>query len=300
MSGPGGGRRGRHPPGGWCLPVGAGHGGRDRAIARDLNTRGVTTRPVAPGTLGPSAGSCSDRATRACRSTGARSSARPPGRPSWTPTPGGASPPCCPTRPGAATPGGRPPAPDPGPARRGPDRPPPHRRPGRPAGRAGPPGRPGSDRHLPTGRGDRGHPPQQRSDITAQLAAMSRGSVPAGVADAARVWQGLDLSPRRAIIDTLATVTILPARRGRRPGRPALFDPTSVSSFFDTQRSRIEHRPSSPGCGSHRSARAGSGCFTATDSHLHPSYSVSKNRERWSSVLGSVTRVVTISGRSPS
>ena len=71
-----------------------------------------------------------------------------------------ASPPCCPTRPGAATPGGRPPAPDPGPARRGPDRPPPHRRrPGRPAGRAGPPGRPGSDRHRPTGRGDRGHPP---------------------------------------------------------------------------------------------------------------------------------------------
>jgi hypothetical protein len=56
----------------------------------------------------------------------------------------------------------------------------------------------------------------------------------AGVADApdpARVWAGLDLSRRRAIIDVLATVTILPARRGRRPGwQPGqtYFDPTTV------------------------------------------------------------------------
>jgi site-specific DNA recombinase len=75
---------------------------------------------------------------------------------------------------------------------------------------------------------------RQREEITTQLAAMSRGSVLAGVADApdpARVWQGLDLSRRRAIIDVLATVTILPARRGRRPGWQAgqsYFDPTSV------------------------------------------------------------------------
>jgi site-specific DNA recombinase len=75
---------------------------------------------------------------------------------------------------------------------------------------------------------------QQREEITTQLAAMSRGSVLAGVADAsdpAKVWAGLDLSRRRAIIDTLATVTILPARRGRRPGwRPgeSYFDPTTV------------------------------------------------------------------------
>jgi site-specific DNA recombinase len=74
----------------------------------------------------------------------------------------------------------------------------------------------------------------QRERITAELAAASRGSVLAGVADApdpARVWQGLDLSRRRAIIDTLATVAILPARRGRRPGwRPGepYFDPASV------------------------------------------------------------------------
>jgi site-specific DNA recombinase len=75
---------------------------------------------------------------------------------------------------------------------------------------------------------------QQREEITTQLAAMSRGSVLAGVADApdpVKVWAGLDLSRRRAIIDTLATVTILPARRGRRPGwRPgeSYFDPTTV------------------------------------------------------------------------
>jgi site-specific DNA recombinase len=74
----------------------------------------------------------------------------------------------------------------------------------------------------------------QRERITAELAASSRGSVLAGVADApnpARVWAGLDLSRRRAIIDTLATVTILPARRGRRPGwQPGqtYFDPRSV------------------------------------------------------------------------
>jgi len=75
---------------------------------------------------------------------------------------------------------------------------------------------------------------QQRAEITAQLAAMSQGSVLAGVVDApdpAKVWKGLDLSRRRAIIATLITVTILPARRGRRPGwqaGEAYFDPRSV------------------------------------------------------------------------
>jgi site-specific DNA recombinase len=74
----------------------------------------------------------------------------------------------------------------------------------------------------------------QRERITAELAAASRGSVLAGVADAAdpaKVWEGLDLSRRRAIVDTLATVTILPARRGRRPGwQPgqSYFDPATV------------------------------------------------------------------------
>jgi hypothetical protein len=56
----------------------------------------------------------------------------------------------------------------------------------------------------------------------------------AGVADApdpTKVWEGLDLSRRRAIVDALATVTILPARRGRRPGwQPgqSYFDPETV------------------------------------------------------------------------
>jgi site-specific DNA recombinase len=74
----------------------------------------------------------------------------------------------------------------------------------------------------------------QREQITAELAAASRGSVLAGVADApdpAAVWQRLDLSRRRAIIDTLVTVTILPARKGRRPGwQPGerYFDPRTV------------------------------------------------------------------------
>jgi site-specific DNA recombinase len=74
----------------------------------------------------------------------------------------------------------------------------------------------------------------QRERITAELAAASRGSVLAGVADApdpAKVWAGLDLSRRRAIVDTLATVTILPGRKGRRPGWRAgesYFDPATV------------------------------------------------------------------------
>jgi DNA invertase Pin-like site-specific DNA recombinase len=75
----------------------------------------------------------------------------------------------------------------------------------------------------------------QRERITATLAATSRGSVLAGVADApdpAKVWAGLDLSRKRAIIGVLAVVTILPARRGRRPGWRAgesYFDPSSVT-----------------------------------------------------------------------
>jgi site-specific DNA recombinase len=74
----------------------------------------------------------------------------------------------------------------------------------------------------------------QREEITAQLAASSRGSVLAGVADAndpAAAWAGLDLSRKRAIIDVLMSVVILPARRGRRRGWRAgesYFDPASV------------------------------------------------------------------------
>jgi site-specific DNA recombinase len=78
---------------------------------------------------------------------------------------------------------------------------------------------------------------RQRERITAELAAASRGSVLAGVADApdpARVWAGLDLSRRRAIVDVLATVTILPGRKGRRPGW------RSGESYFDPRSVRVE------------------------------------------------------------
>jgi site-specific DNA recombinase len=75
---------------------------------------------------------------------------------------------------------------------------------------------------------------RQREEITAQLGAMTAGSVLAGVADAVdpeAVWRGLDLSRKRAIVSTLMTVTILPARRGRRPGwrtGESYFDPATV------------------------------------------------------------------------
>jgi site-specific DNA recombinase len=75
----------------------------------------------------------------------------------------------------------------------------------------------------------------QREQITAALAASSRGNVLAGVADApdpAKVWAGLDLSRRRAIVEVLVDVIILPAHKGRRPGWRAgetYFDPASVN-----------------------------------------------------------------------
>jgi DNA invertase Pin-like site-specific DNA recombinase len=74
----------------------------------------------------------------------------------------------------------------------------------------------------------------QRAEISAQLAMAPRGSVLAGVADApdpAKAWKGLDLDRRRAIVQVLVEVTILPARRGRRPGWRAgepYFDPSTV------------------------------------------------------------------------
>jgi site-specific DNA recombinase len=74
-----------------------------------------------------------------------------------------------------------------------------------------------------------------REAITEQLAAAATGSVLAGVADApdpAEVWAGLDLSRKRKIVDTLITVTIRRAKRGRpagwRPGDGSYFDPATV------------------------------------------------------------------------
>jgi len=62
----------------------------------------------------------------------------------------------------------------------------------------------------------------------------SRGGVLAGVlatADPVAAWRGAPLDRQRSILDALVTVTITPARRGRRPGwRPGepYFDPETV------------------------------------------------------------------------
>lgn len=73
----------------------------------------------------------------------------------------------------------------------------------------------------------------QREQVTASLAAASRSGVLQGVADApdpSTVWEGLDLSRRRAIVDVLLEVTILRTKRGgaRRKGETS-FDPASVA-----------------------------------------------------------------------
>lgn len=71
-------------------------------------------------------------------------------------------------------------------------------------------------------------------DVDASIADATRGSALEGIADApdpGAVWAKLDLERRRAVVDELVTVTILPAPKGRRPGwKPGLpyFDPATV------------------------------------------------------------------------
>ena len=75
---------------------------------------------------------------------------------------------------------------------------------------------------------------REQAKVQAELAATGRHQVLAGVADApdpAQVWGRLDLDRRRAVIDVLVQVAVLPARKGRRAGwRPgeSYFDPASV------------------------------------------------------------------------
>jgi site-specific DNA recombinase len=74
----------------------------------------------------------------------------------------------------------------------------------------------------------------QLDDLDRQLAAAAGTSVLDGVTGPAvvEVWATLDLSRRRAIIDTLMTVTVNRARRGRPPGwRPgeSYFDPRGIT-----------------------------------------------------------------------
>ncbi|MGJ6965090.1 recombinase family protein [Streptosporangium sp. G11] len=70
----------------------------------------------------------------------------------------------------------------------------------------------------------------QLEKVESRITAASQGSVFAGVVgteDTRATWKGLDLGRKRAILDALMTVTILPARQGRAADG-SYFDPTSV------------------------------------------------------------------------
>ncbi|MER6825254.1 recombinase family protein [Streptosporangium sp. NPDC000563] len=70
----------------------------------------------------------------------------------------------------------------------------------------------------------------QLKEVENRITAASQGSVFAGVVgteDPRATWKGLDLGRKRAILDALMTVTILPARHGRASDG-SYFDPASV------------------------------------------------------------------------
>lgn len=79
----------------------------------------------------------------------------------------------------------------------------------------------------------------QLDHVEAQLVDAARGSALVdlvGAVDLADRWSRLDLDRRRAVIDELMMVTLLPSRRGRRPGwQPG-------ESYFDPQTVRIDWR----------------------------------------------------------
>ena len=76
--------------------------------------------------------------------------------------------------------------------------------------------------------------------ITAKMAGRAAtsvlASVPLGTPEVADLWPGYHLDKRRAIIDALMSVTIHPAKRGRRPG----FKPGSGQTYFDDTTIEIE------------------------------------------------------------
>lgn len=68
---------------------------------------------------------------------------------------------------------------------------------------------------------------EQLAALEQQMAAVSQTSALAGIAgapDPASIWAGMDLARRRAVVDALMTVRLLPAPKGRpvgwRPGQP--------------------------------------------------------------------------------
>lgn len=75
---------------------------------------------------------------------------------------------------------------------------------------------------------------RQKAAIEAEIGEVSRGSVLVEMVesdDPEATWEGLDLDRRRAVVDTLMVVTLLPAPKGRphkwRRGQP-YFDSRSV------------------------------------------------------------------------
>jgi hypothetical protein len=74
-------------------------------------------------------------------------------------------------------------------------------------------------------------------DVEQALGATTRGNILSGLAgspDIERIWygdaetKGLSVSRRAAVVREIVTVTLLPARRGRKQGG-GYFDPSSVS-----------------------------------------------------------------------
>jgi hypothetical protein len=86
-------------------------------------------------------------------------------------------------------------------------------------------------------------------ELQAELAGVEQRIAAAGQADVvapligdpAGVWEGLGLDQRRAVVDALMSITILPTRKGRpagwRPGQP----------YFDPDTIRVEWRRKLPG-----------------------------------------------------
>ncbi|MFE3522221.1 recombinase family protein [Streptomyces sp. NPDC059161] len=75
------------------------------------------------------------------------------------------------------------------------------------------------------------------ADMAARAHVSVLASVPLGDSDAVdREWPGYHLDKRRAILDALMVVTLLPARRGRPPG----FQPGVTKTYFNPDAVRID------------------------------------------------------------
>ncbi|MFJ4687089.1 recombinase family protein [Streptomyces sp. NPDC088789] len=80
------------------------------------------------------------------------------------------------------------------------------------------------------------------AEIKARAGVSPLETAPIGSAEFAETWKGYDLERKRAILDTVATVTILPAKRGRPKG----YKTGSGVPFFDEATVRIEPKYPEP------------------------------------------------------